>query len=254
MYFLDNEDQIADYWVRLFEAISIRQFAEFSDILQFPLRFNDEISGIAKDFVLAYLSYLGRNPPEKPSVAMYDLSIEKPPPTQIWDNTFLRASALGIANEIYLWGRWDYELETNSRSPLFDVSDWDLLLIDWAYDPTNPGFKSLEIPIEVIGKLELVVKKHYEYSQQVRFQIDTMGKMVDNAWESYVFSELHTQAWIANRVRRSIQLSKWKAVFSLLTDHQLNVLDLWGYSLFSRNNGAGYFSLVQLKNELSKAE
>jgi hypothetical protein len=57
-YPIDNSDQIIDYWLRLFEALSTKQFEKFSKRLEFPINFSYELREISKEFSLSVLSYL----------------------------------------------------------------------------------------------------------------------------------------------------------------------------------------------------
>jgi hypothetical protein len=251
-YQIDNADHIIDYWLPAFEAISLKQFENFWELLGFPFKPTHELRGITKDFALLVFAYLGVDIPASPSVAMQFSTDEIDPLIQIWTWTFSRLQALDYADKINAWVQKTVQFPLDASLPQSFPTDWDLFLIDWAHDPS--GFLPLNFSHKLAGKLQLIVIKYETKHYEIRFQIKEVEETPGDSWEQYAFKRLVTGSWINNHAQYRNELSKWSEIFSTLSIHELETLDKWGYENFQAVNIAkNYFSLTQFAAELNKS-
>lgn len=249
-YTIDNPDQIIDHWLHMFEALSVKQFEKFSDLLEFPIQFSDDIQKIAKDFSLAVQSYLGKS---IPGYALAPRSVEPTeidPLIQIWTDTFSQLKLSGYADAVYLWGQKLNQIKQWENNLPNVMSDWDILLIDWAHDSTSNKLPILDLPFKTGAKLQLLITQYEQLALNQRFEIGKMKDEVKESWEKYAFKNLGVAAWISNTARYFIQLSKWKAIISFLSAQELEILDAWGSGIFSNVDVENHFSLIQFAREL----
>jgi hypothetical protein len=181
---------------------------------------------------------------------LFDESAKVRPLIQIWLNTFSRLKSLGKADDIYRWGQQIYPIATHKAGRISSMTEWDILLIDWAHNPSDIQLTPLDLPHKVIGKLQLVITQHEMYSQEIRFELKKTPEKLTDMWDKYLFTTLGIGSWINIIAQAKIQLSKWKAIISTLSAEELEVLDRWGYQNFTNHKAKNYFSLIQLASDI----
>lgn len=247
-YQIQNVDQIIDHWVRVFEALSLKQFENFVGRLEFPASISAELSGVAKAFSLSVLTYLGRSMSEESFIPMFTQS-EVDPLVQIWNNTFSQLKSIDAADTVYSWGQKAYQIHINAH--LSAISEWDILLTDWALDPNDPKWLPLKLSFGTIAKIQSAVIQYEISGQRMRFEIRQAEEKPSDAWEGYAFNTLHIGAWLDTTGQAMIRLAKWSAIFVVLQSDELEIFDRWGYDTFTRYDVRNYFSIAEFANSLS---
>jgi hypothetical protein len=247
-YQIQNSDQIIDHWIRVFEALSLEHFENFSSTLEFTTPVSNELKETAKAFSLSVLKYLGRNTPQELDTPLF-IHSEVDPLIQIWNNTFSQLKSIGYAEAVYSWGQKTYRLSTDPR--LSSISDWDILLTDWALDSNDPKWMPIQLSFGTIAKLQSIIMQYEAYAQQMRFDIKQIQEEPYDAWEEYSFNTLQILAWLNIIGQSEIRFAKWSTIFLTLSFEELRILDRWGYDTFTNHDIKNYFSLAEFSNNLS---
>ena len=234
-YNLDYPDEVIDIWSRVFEALSVGQFDLYWKDVGFPFPLPHDLQEIARNFVLAYLIDLGRSIPEQPSIQLRDASNPDDPLVMIWNNTFQHLQKLGYADTVYRWGKQTYRNYDGQNNPVADITtDWDGLLGRWTLDPTYPEFIPLDLPEQIVLKLQLIVIRNYAKSLQLRLRVEEVKQLRKNTWEQYAFEVLQVGSWLSNEARFVAGVAKWKTIFELLSDEEISMLEKWGEQQFEK--------------------
>jgi hypothetical protein len=142
-------------WVHIFFELSIQQFDQVYDLLEFPFKPTEALRQIAKDFALTFMIFQDNEDyrtavahvtsVEAPSVdlfegipsdALYSAKLEG-----LFTNTFARLEQLRYGNAVYQWGRHNntFYSDPDKRA----LSAWYRLLARWVI---QKWFDSSQLP------------------------------------------------------------------------------------------------------------
>jgi hypothetical protein len=247
-YQIQSSDQIIDNWVPLFRALSLKQFEDFSVRLDFPILVSAELREIAKAFSLSVLTYSQRITPDASFIPMFVQS-DVDPLIQIWNNTFSQLKSIGYADSIFSWGQGVHRLSSDPY--LSAPSEWDIFLTDWALDPNDPKWISLELPARTIAKLQSTLIQYEFHYQDMRFGIKKAEEKPSDPWETYAFGTLYIGTWLHKVGDVVIRLKKWSAILRELSPEESDVFDRWGHDTFALHHVKNYFSVTEFAQRLS---
>ena len=155
-----DSDEIIEFWLAAFEAMSSDWIETFAEALEFPVKKSKELVRIARDCVIASQNSLGESTPEN---ASYEFTVSASDDgdslVDIWKQIFSRLEAIGHAATIYEWGQKHYRQQIRFSLKLDFSSDWDVLLIHWARKPQN--YPELDLPSDMTGAVRLIILRHF---------------------------------------------------------------------------------------------
>lgn len=252
-YKLTNADEIIDIWLFFFEALSVQQFNWMIDDLKFPFEIPEDLRSLAQDFVIACNQYLKKPISFEPSILLYNPDSHTDPLLSIWQNMFSHLEKDGYATDILGWVNQYHDRLLRRKFVIQPISHWDCLLEDWANMPDDAGFLPLQLSDHTVTSLQLLILRSLVHQYKLRTNIDRMKHSLSkNQWEQYAFEQLHVHTWFNLQIRFLTHLERWKSVFTLLSDEEIEIIEEWGWRQF-KTIGLNYReSLSKFKIDLNK--
>jgi hypothetical protein len=83
-------------------------------------------------------------------------------------------------------------------------------------------------------KLQLVLVKVEAKTWRIRSLSDWVRQSTKTPYEEYALKTMGIESWMVNQANFQARLEKWHAVFDLLTEDELAILEAWGTAHLKR--------------------
>jgi hypothetical protein len=275
-------------WTTLFSAISLPQFHQVAEFLDFPIPISADLRQLAHDFAFSYYEMIMNRPDLEgyrafqklvnapvPETVSFDLfkgaPIEDTNKTfyerlnRLYLNTFHHLEAMGVAEEIYRWGKQTRNHYHGLRPDIDHLSDfssleyWLLVLRNWAgveWLAHNMSWKAgdeIGSWTSLISKLAhiLTYNSNIEerFAQLNRLPLPNTAHTIQTMILNHEAQILHfleivqgledvpssiweqfcrnTYTWIKLEGRHRLNLKAWLQIYDLLSLDEIHILEEW---------------------------
>jgi hypothetical protein len=254
-------------WIRIFSSLSMSQFAQVYDFLDFPVFPDEPLRDLARNFSIAEELNRGNLVPENTSNNLFSEILEMGSyierRNKLFWGIFDRLEGMGHAEAIYQWGRQTKDFQKPAYRDA--LAAWGRLLREWAIrewqeQPDHYGHDDNTNTREMIDKWISIYQSSYQFSpsslkplrlspeallkvymivmqqEQRRFNLEEtlirIGKSPKTAWEKFAFEKgAIGGVWLNLEGQFRINLREWTTLYNALSAEEMHQLVQWGLEL-----------------------
>jgi hypothetical protein len=277
-------------WVDVFSALSLPQFHKVAEFLDFPVPVSAELRQIAHDFTLSFFMLIMNHPDDEGYYALQRLLNASVPetlsinlleglPTENTDDAFFEREkglfartfnyleVIGIAEEIYRWGRQTqtYYRDIAGQKHYFDfeaLDQWFHRLRRWAllewlthnlnwkqgdnigvwtdvintFAPIHTRNATIEesyaqlheFPLpDAAYLIQTIVLDHDAQMIQLIKITHEMKSASQSLWEDFLTRSHAKAAWLRSEGVHRLNLKAWLQIYDLLSLDEMHILEEW---------------------------
>jgi hypothetical protein len=252
-------------WIYIFGGLSIPQFSQVFEDLNFPIKPTEVLRQLAHDFVIGYHTNLGNPIKASASIDLLEgVSLNDALDKRVdvlFANTFSRLEQMGYAEFIYAWGKntADYfnhedvqqlaawcrlllkwavlEQVNNPVSPDHEAysTEWEIVIAKWlpiyTRTPPEPFIKRTLAPLILSKEARLnlmkIVLQFEAKRERVEATLEQMLAAEKSEWEDFMLRSGGVWLWMKGEGRSQKNLAELNLIAEKLSANEIVILNEW---------------------------